>query len=210
MKKEKTKYVYVLSRHESQFLALKHSLQSLTKFVNPESIVIFYTLPTNPLHLSELKKYELKIVPNIYQKEDFYYFAMNRLYLCTLDADNLIYLDNDTEILFPPPSIFYEDFDVAGRICGEGNWKHIGAQFIFFKNKSQKILGPIWKRCFEKMIGEKNLGLYDEVSLYQAVKELKLNLKELPKGAIIGYQIPENNLNLYTCIIHHSKDFYYK
>jgi len=79
MKKE-IKYVYVLSRHEIQFKALKYSLKSLTKFINPKSIVIFYISPINPSQLQELKKYNVRIIPNIYQKEDFYYLAMNRLY----------------------------------------------------------------------------------------------------------------------------------
>ena len=208
--REKIRCAYVLSHHEIQFKALKYSLKSLARFISPKSIVIFYITPVNSSHIPELEKYDLRIVPNIYHKEDFYYLAMHRLYLSTLtDADKLIYFDNDTEIINSPFKLFNYDFDVGGRLCGEGDWRHIGTQFILFQNKSQQVLGPVWKKNFDRLFRDKKIGLYDEVSLFQSVKELNLKFFELPPNTITGYQIPESNLTSSTCVIHHSKGFYY-
>jgi len=118
-------------------IVIQKALTSVSKFVSPKDIIIFYT-GSNYNYIKLLSKYDIRIKPNL--DSDFNVHPSlqlklgNKLYVTTVKDKEVIFLDVDTVVKKDITQLFNNDFDLAFRLAP--SFKHVNLK--------------AWNECFKK------------------------------------------------------------
>ncbi|PSQ45513.1 hypothetical protein BRD17_01205 [Halobacteriales archaeon SW_7_68_16] len=132
-----TKYVYTFSSVGHMFITLVHSIKTLTDYVPPEDVIVFYTPPRDPTHREVVADLgvDLREVGNrteafaAFDERPSHYGA--KTHLCSVDADRVVFLDCDTLVFDDPATVASGPFEFKAR-------------------PGSARLGEDWRRLFDR------------------------------------------------------------
>ena len=110
------------------FIDLLHSLHTTKEYFNKEDIIVFYTPPFNNDYEQQIAKYATVVKkehypiphPTFDPNDPTPPFYWDKYYFSEVDSDNLIFLDNDTELQCDIREYFDKyDFDIM--VFGDDN-----------------------------------------------------------------------------------------
>lgn len=160
------KFVYTVCDKGNMVSECLKSIESLRKFVDKDSVIVFYTPPRNKATLAKLSNLaRVQEVPNITKP---FALAQNlspshygeKAHLCNLDYSTIVFLDGDT-IIKKIPS-FSGDYDFSARqatfnqdlnpTIWESMFKNVGKKpipmpntgFMIFKNYCHRAIREEW------------------------------------------------------------------
>lgn len=161
-----TTYAYTLSSAGAMFQRAFFSIQTLIQYADPENIVVFFTPPRDPSHVSRLKSLGVDVRTVDNDTEAFTAFDTPRHYgektlIRTLSDDTVVFLDCDTLILGNIRRVIQGDFQFKARPgtsqvrqpAWQGLFKRFDEQyldwmpnagFLVFKNGYHREIGPKW------------------------------------------------------------------
>jgi hypothetical protein len=198
MTNEDVAYVYTLSdKSDLVKLALK-SIKSLLKFTSKENVIIFYTPPRSKKNLLKLEK--LSTVKQVSNLTDPFFVKDHdagrygeKLHLCSVDAQNVVFLDCDTKVKRDLTCLLDEDYDFAARkephqatgydklrrkVFEKFGKKVISIPntgFMIFKNRLHQRIAKDWKRFLVDEFGVYELGdAVEQVSLSLCLSDKKI------------------------------------
>ena len=178
-----TEFIYSLSSDSYPNHMMKdavRSIMSLKNWVDPEQIVVYYTPPRSESDLETLRDLGVKVELVENQSEPF---ALNIIgeaipygemwHLCKSNADNVVWIDNDTIVAGDIWDVvggnfdfkarpeedksddeeWYEMFDRFGR--EPMDWR-FNAGFLVFKNGLHQEIKNEWKEFMESDLGYYN------------------------------------------------------
>ncbi len=164
------KFVYTVSDRGDMIRDVLRSIKSLRRFADREEIVVFYTPPRSQSSLEELSKLaEVKLVPNVtepfvFRKERGPGRYGEKVHLCDVDCENVVFLDADTVVRKDIRELLQGDYDFSSRI-GEAYyekdfdmkiWREMFARygaepipmpnagFMIFKNWCHRDIKDLW------------------------------------------------------------------
>ena len=188
------KIVYSLSNVRDLIRDCLRSLKTLNRFIDKNNIIIFYTPPRNYKTYNKLKKRaEVKEVDNISEPFWFtnnrgYLRAGEKIHLCNVNNENIIFLDCDTIVKRNPLELLNYDFDFMGRIE-----KRAMAKFDLKK----------WNNMFKKF-NKKPIPMFNTGFMifknytHRKIKNdwIKYSFMDLPKIHPLTYQKEQYALSL--------------
>lgn len=196
-----TRYVYTLSSNGQLVQNCIRSIHSLTQYVPPEQITVFYTPPVTGRDYRELTKLgvDVRVEENETQpfsivKDESRDDHADRNYaekikLCTIAADNVVFLDCDTQVGGDVRQCLNGDFDFKARPDELGvndRWEDLferhdrplldwmpNAGFLVFKNGLHSEIGEDWQRLVETDLDYTRMGIYpkEQIALALAVSQ---------------------------------------
>lgn len=172
--KESTRYVYTLSSKDDMVQQTLISIKSLLRYVDEDQVTVFLTPPADNEDKKLLKELvgDVRTVENISDpikksigSETGRYGE--KLNLCNLECENVVFLDCDTVVLSDITKVLKGDFDFKARPGGisysEKKWagaferaneEHLdwipNAGFMIFKNQTHKKIQEKWTEYFRK------------------------------------------------------------
>lgn len=191
---EETQFVYTLSSRKRMVQHAIRSIQTLRRWINAAQITVFYTPPRNDEDRSSLQDLgvHLKEVPNETEA-----FSMTgdppshygeKIKLCRIDADSVVFLDCDTIIAGDIREVFEGNFDFKARPGSIGvnskTWPELfnkferpllrwmpNAGFMIFKNSTHKKIFEDWKHFLQAEInyGRKGITHKEQYAIALAV-----------------------------------------
>lgn len=177
----KERYVYTLSSKKDMVQQAIVSINSLLNFVEAENIIIFFTPPvkSEDFELLESIGVDVRKAKNISKPTERTVGGEVRrfgekLHLCSVDADTVVFLDCDTVIVRDPRKVISGEFDFKARPGDlpfeEDFWEESfenrglnyvnwmpNAGFMIFKNGMHKEIENTWKKHFEEGFEGHNL-----------------------------------------------------
>lgn len=175
--KEEFKVIYTMSHIEDMPKNILNSLKSINRFIDRKRIIIIYTPPIKKSFIKELEKYAVvKISENITEKFHFmnergFIRAGEKIQLCNIDCDNIIFLDCDTIIKKDISLLLNDEYDFMGRIEERAQVKFDTAKynnmfkinelnpipmfncgFMIFKNRTHNKIKNNWIKYFNSDI----------------------------------------------------------
>jgi len=169
MNRKDTRFVYTVSSRKNMVEHLVQLIQSLKNYVDPEKIVVFYTNPIKSSDWHLIKSLDVDVrrqentTPSFakspFDKESYYSEKIN---LCRVDAENVVFLDCDTVVLKDIWPVLQGSFDIKARpgLKDIDNWESLfekydrpyhgfmpNTGFLVFKNRVHKRVRDDWT-CF--------------------------------------------------------------
>jgi len=166
------KVAYTFSSIEWMARQLLLSLRTITRYVDPGEIVIFATPPRLREQVEYLRRRGFDVreeppfldsrnYPSKYRGRPFGY--INKLYACTVDSPNVIFLDNDTVVKGDVTELLKGEYDVMAMVdpfkkgFGARNFETLripyspayDTGFILYRNWSHRRILPTWKSYVE-------------------------------------------------------------
>ena len=159
---ENTEFVYTLSSRANMVSEAIRSVKTLKTYVEPEKINLFYTPPHDEYDERELKKLDVNLIKKENKTEGFSIHSGDeqghygeKVNLCTIEAENVVFLDCDTLILEDIWKVIEGDYDFKARPGNSGineqKWTEMferegeeymdwmpNAGFMIFKNNTHK------------------------------------------------------------------------
>jgi len=197
--KEDYAIVYTLSDHGDMIGNCLKSLRTLSRFLDSDKIIVFYTPPRTKHNLKKLLKYGTVVEANNITKPFVFqdYRGPGRygekVHLCDVDKDNVIFFDCDTEIKKDPTVLLDWDFDFAGRSPPVGNFdletwfkmfidrgkkpiSMFNTGFMVFRNSAHKKIREEWLKYLHEELPQVHPHSYqkDQYALALAVSGLKI------------------------------------
>lgn len=177
-----TQFVYTLSSRKRMVQHAIRSIQTLCRWITAEQITVFYTPPRNDEDRSSLQNLGvcLKEEPN---ETDAFSMSGDppshygeKIKLCRIDADTVVFLDCDTIIAGDIREVIEGDFDFKARPGSAGvnsnSWPELfneferpllpwmpNAGFIIFKNSTHKEIFEDWKHFLQTEIDYEQNGI---------------------------------------------------
>lgn len=191
------KFVYTLSSRRHMVFDAIRSIKTLRQYTDPENIIVFYTPPREENHQELLENLDVDVRLRPHKADEFRAVSQERprhygdkLYVCEVEADEVMFLDCDTIITADVNDVFRGNFEFAARpdnATRDGKWREFvdklnrnalpwmpNAGLLVFKNGSQQRVERVWRkyinRTFDVDIGVKNYQ--DQYSLAIAVGKL--------------------------------------
>ena len=165
------KYVYTLSSVGVMFQRAFFSIKSLSKYVDPKNIVVFFTPPRDNSDTKRLEQLgvDLRLVENTtdaftaFDTEQHY---GEKTWLTTIEDDTVVFLDCDTVIFDDIQTVIKGDFDFKARPGTsevlQPNWRDLferfdeeyldwmpNAGFLVFKNGLHREIGDKWRKYIQ-------------------------------------------------------------
>jgi hypothetical protein len=116
------KYAYTFSSRGNMPKDLLKSIKSLKSYTDPSNIVVFYTPPRKDTHKEFLDSLGVDVrlrdhwgEPFKMGREDEPSHYKDKLWICELEDDDVIFLDCDTVVLGDPCILLEGDFDFRAR-----------------------------------------------------------------------------------------------
>ena len=161
------------------FIDLIHSLHTAKQWFKKDDIIVFFTPPFNNDYERQIAKYATIIKKDHYPIAHPFFegitppFYWDKYYFTEMNCDNLIFLDNDTELQTDIRAYFKDDFDIM--VFGEDiradaryietwnkTWNYFNmpaklnlmTTVILFKNQTHKKLKKELKNVADKYIVE--------------------------------------------------------
>lgn len=198
--KENTEFAYTLSSRKLMVQQAIKSIKTLKNYVEPEKINVFYTPPYDEHDEKELEKLGINLIKKENETEGFSIGSMEeaghygeKVKLCTLDAENVVFLDCDTLILEDIWKVIEGDFDFKARLGSAGvhekNWKKLferfdeeymdwmpNAGFLIFKNGIHKEIGEKWLNYINTDLDyeRKNINHQEQYALALTISDYNL------------------------------------
>jgi hypothetical protein len=159
-----TTIVYICS--PDRYRQLSFSLGTLLKSGTRFSKIVVFCIGNNPGWDFGDERVDVRPVPNLYND----YFYGNKLYVCDVDADRVVFLDTDTLVFSPMDRIWSaRSAPVIARVAnayGSANWngplwketcsrfgEHVvpmfNTGFLVFQNGSNRSVRKVWKASME-------------------------------------------------------------
>lgn len=121
-----TRYVYTLSSSDDPIDNMVdqaiHSIRTLTRWVDPADVVVFFTPPRYEEDLERIDALGVDVRDVPQKTERFQISALQtpsaygeKIHLCTVDADTVVFLDCDTLVLGDITSVLDGDFQFKAR-----------------------------------------------------------------------------------------------
>lgn len=135
--------VYTLSDVGDMIRYCLKSLRTLSRFVHKENIIVFYTPPRNRQSLKKLSKLATVIEadnitkPFIFQERRGPGRYGEKVHLCEVDRNNVIFLDCDTEVKRDLTVLLEWECDFAGRAGSMVDFD-MGVWFRMFKDRGKE------------------------------------------------------------------------
>lgn len=166
--KENTEFAYTLSSRKLMVQQAIKSIKTLKNYAEPEKINVFYTPPYDEHDEEQLKELGVNLIKKENETEGFSIGAMEeaghygeKVKLCTLEAENVVFLDCDTLILEDIWKVIEGDFEFKARPGSESQeteeWRKMfekrdeeymnwmpNAGFLIFKNGIHREIGEKW------------------------------------------------------------------
>lgn len=165
------KYVYTLSSVGAMFERAFFSIKSLSQFIDPKNIVVFFTPPRDNTETEYLKQLgvDLRLVENTtdafaaFDTEQHY---GEKTWLTTIEDDTVVFLDCDTLIFGDIRDVIEGEFDFKARpgtseVLQPG-WRKLfdrfneeylewmpNAGFLIFKNGIHREIGDKWRKYIQ-------------------------------------------------------------
>jgi hypothetical protein len=159
-----TTIVYICSpdRYRQLSFSLSTLLTSGTRFAR----AVVFCVGDDPGWRFGDERVRVRPVPSLYDD----YFYGNKLYVCDVEADRVVFLDADTFVFSPIDRIWFErPASVIARVAsayGSPAWNDIvwrdacsrygektiplfNSGFVIFQNGSNRRLKPVWKEVIE-------------------------------------------------------------
>ena len=199
--KDEYAVVYTLSDHGDMVRNCLKSLRSLSRFVDREDIIIFYTPPRTRHNLKMLLNYATVVEANnitepfVFQDYRGPGRYGEKVHLCEVDRENVIFLDCDTEVKKDPTIILEWECDFAGRAVpmvdfdlgvwfrmfrdrGKEPVSMFNAGFMVFRNGTHKRIIDEWLSYLDEDLPQAHAYFYhkDQYSLALALSGLNLRL----------------------------------
>jgi hypothetical protein len=177
-----SKYIYTLSSKKDMVQQVIVSINSLLNFVNSEDIIVFFTPPrkSEDIELLDSIGVDVREVDNVSSPTERTVGGEVRrfgekLHLCSVDSDTVVFLDCDTVVLSNPKSVIEGDFDFKARPGDlpfkEDSWRNAfekegleyvdwmpNAGFMIFKNGIHQEVEEDWKNHLGKGFEGHDLG----------------------------------------------------
>jgi hypothetical protein len=199
MDREDTAFVYTLSSRNKMVQQCLRSIATLKHYVDEKQIKIFYTPPYSEEDEKTLEATGAEIIKKDNQTEAFNVSRSlperhygEKINLCSLDEDNVVFLDCDTVVGNNIWEVLEGDFEFkarpAHRFKDDNAWKKMfdkrdrpyldwmpNAGFLIFKQKAHKKIQDIWtdlvSQDLEFQMGKVNH--HEQYALALAVSDLK-------------------------------------
>jgi len=191
--------VYTLSDKGNMVKDILSSLKTASKYEEKEDIIVFHTPPIKQETVRKLSRYAT-VIQTSNVTEPFTFVGHRgpgqygeKVQLCYVDRENVLFLDCDTEIRKDPIELLEGDFDFAGRVSPMGyfdirNWcklfRDYGREpigmfntgFIIFKNYAHHKIGDKWMFYLNEDLPQLHPYSYhkDQYALSLAVSDLKI------------------------------------
>ena len=170
------KYVYTLSSRGHLVLRALHSIRTLSRFVDPADIVVFYTPPRTEADRTVLAGLGVDLREEPAETESFSAFGDEpahygeKLKLCSVDAETVVFLDCDTLVLGDIREVLDGTFDFKARPGTESprepDWREMfqrfnrpylrwmpNAGFMIFRNWIHQDIRDSWQEFLAADIG---------------------------------------------------------
>lgn len=191
------KFVYTLSSKRRMVTEAVHSIRTLTDYVSPSDVVVFYTPPRKENDIQTLRDHgvDLRLVDaetdasSAFRSSSHYGELVK---LCTLDADTVVALACDTLIFDDLREVMAGEFDVKARpspsSVQQPAWREMFERFdrptmswmpdtgfLVFKNGVHRELRDQWLRFLTTNLGYSHGGGHEEAySLALAAAEYEV------------------------------------
>lgn len=191
--------VYTLSDKGNMVKDILSSLKTASKFFDKKDIIIFHTPPRKEETTRKLSHYATVVLtenitaPFTFRRHIGAGQYGEKIQLCNVDRENIIFLDCDTKIMKDPRKLLDGDYDFAGRVAPMGDfdigkWCNLfkmfgkeaigmfNAGFIILKNNTHKKIRKDWLFYLNEDLPKLHPNAYhkDQYSLSLAVSDLKI------------------------------------
>ena len=202
--REETAFVYTLSSRKGMVQQALRSIATLKHYVEPEKIHVFYTPPYDEEGEGTLRETGVNIIKKENQTEAFnvsrslpesYYGE--KINLCSLDEENVVFLDCDTVVGNDIWEVLEGDFEFkarpAHRFNDDEDWKQLfderdrpylgwmpNAGFLVFKKKAHKKIQDDWAEYVSQDLEFRKgkVNHHEQYALALAVSDLKIHEME--------------------------------
>jgi len=126
-------------------LALK-SIRTVRKFFEKEDILVYYTRPRSERNRKKLEKYSTVIEaetltePFSFRKGSPPQYYGEKVHLCEVDADTVIFLDADTKVKRNPILLLVGDYDFSARIGSANETLDLSVWESIFKAENLRVI----------------------------------------------------------------------
>lgn len=197
--KEKTEFVYTLSSRKLMVQQAIRSIKTLKDQVSPEKINVFYTPPYDEHDEKQLEKLGINLVKTENQTQSFSISTGDeeghygeKTNLCTIESENVVFLDCDTLVLDDIWKVIEGDFDFKARPGNAGiheeKWSKMferegeeyidwmpNAGFLVFKNGIHQEIGEKWLNYTNKDLQyeRENMNHHEQYALALSISKYK-------------------------------------
>ena len=201
MNREETAFVYTLSSRDKMVQQCLRSITTLKQHVPAEQIKIFYTPPYDEEDEQILKDTGAELLKKDNQTEAFNVSRSlperhygEKINLCSLEEENVVFLDCDTVIGNNIWEVVEGDFEFKGRPAHRFNdqeeWKHLfeerdrpymdwmpNAGFMIFKRGAHRKIREHWEKFVSEDLDFKKgkVNHHEQYALALAVSDLKIH-----------------------------------
>jgi hypothetical protein len=205
--KSSTEFCYTLSSNGSMVKEAIHSIKTLKNYVPPDKINVIFTPPSDPEDIEKISSLDVKVVQKknraeTFQVSDYDYDRSygDKMWLCSIESKNLVFLDCDTLVLGDIWEVIKGDFEFKARPTEEemtDEWEQLfhenqlkfvdkmfNAGFLVFKNNSHEAIEENWEKYYRqlenKSYSESGNIHREQYALALAVSEL--NIEEMDES----------------------------
>ena len=172
--KENTKFFYTLSSKGTMVKETIHSIKTLKNYVKPGKINVVFTPPINQNDVEKINSLGVKTIRRKNRAESFHMSSYDsdrnygdKMWLCDIESDNLVFLDCDTLVLENIWKVISGNYEFKARLTEEEmteEWKDLfhqnedqiidkmfNAGFLIFKEEAHKDIADDWERYYSRL-----------------------------------------------------------